>query len=478
MGQAREERWAEPTHATSARLARMLVGLMVLVVLSFVSVFLVALSRGRQVNRQVNDIVEDALPGVEQLTAARGDLRRLDTFARDYADFAETTEIVPPGDTLRRERAKLDERLAIYSALPKLPATLVLSDAIPGELADLDRTVASITASVAVSDIDGERIAKRDEIRAAEHIENTLEQLVWLNASEGRRLGFAIEESRAKSVRLVVGLDALSAGLALLATALAVVTMHRSVRPIETGRAAATERASALDQRSAELDQFAGRVAHDVLSPLGSVSLALEILRRSVEGNAKAEATAVRAVASLQRVRRIVDGLLEFARAGARADPRATADLSTVIEDVLEGARPEATEDQIQLSVEPFTPCRLACSPGVLTSLCANLVYNAIRHMNGARLRSVTVRVVTVDEKRRRVEVDDTGPGVPPQLADTLFEPFVRAQGRDPGVGLGLSTVKRLAEGHGGEVGFRRKPEGGTVFWFELPVAPVESASS
>ena len=214
-----------------------------------------------------------------------------------------------------------------------------------------------------------------------------------------------------------------------------------------------------LGERSAELDQFAGRMAHDVLSPLSSVSLALEFLRRRVGGDARIEATVTRALASLQRVRRIVDGLLEFARAGARPEPGAASDLRAVIEDVLEGAQPEAVEERIQLVAEPFATCRVACSPGVLTSLCSNLVHNAIRHMSDTDQRTVIVRVKAIED-HRRVEVEDTGPGVPAALATTLFDPFVRAQGHDPGIGLGLATVRRLVQGHGGEVGYRFEARG------------------
>jgi len=71
-----------------------------------------------------------------------------------------------------------------------------------------------------------------------------------------------------------------------------------------------------------------------------------------------------------------------------------------------------------------------------------------------------------------RVEVEDTGPGLPPGIEHSIFEPYVRAPGvTQPGLGLGLATVKRFADSHGGAVGVLRA-EAGTVFWFELPRAP------
>jgi signal transduction histidine kinase len=476
MGQARQQWRSAQTHTGSTRLARMLVGVMVVVVLSFVSVSFIARSRGGAVGRDVDGIVRNALPSVQELTAARGDVRRLDTAVRDYADAAGSGPR-PSVDEVTALRARLDEAFAAYSALPDFPGERALSSAIPDELSDLDRAIASVQRHVAASDLTGSQEAKRDEIREVERIDDTLEELVNLNASEGQQLGLSVEGARAQTWRIALSLDALGVGLALLSTGVAVLAMRRTVRSLEIDRESAIGQASALGQRSAELDEFAGRMAHDVLSPLNSVSLALEFLRRRVADDARIETTVVRALASLQRVRRIVDGLLEFARAGARPEPDAVADLRAVVEDVIEGAQPEAVEERVRLVAEPFATCRVACSPGVLTSLCSNLVSNAIRHMKGMGERTVVVRVRTIDD-HRRVEVDDTGPGVPPELEKTLFDPFVRAKGSSPGVGLGLATVRRLAQGHGGEAGFRSKPGGGSVFWFELAtVAPEEMRS-
>lgn len=475
MGKARQDRKTAPVHADSARLAWVLLGIMALVVLSFVSVFFLAVSRGRVTGQDIDGIVNNALPSVEELTAARGDLRRLDTFARDSADAVSTGEPPPPPEAAVGLRRELDESLAAYFALPMFPGEHELSSAVAGQLADLDRAIAALQAAVAAADAERSRGAKREEIRQAERLDETLERLVDLNATNGQELGLTIQVNRAAIRRTAMHLDALAGGLALLAMGVAVVAMRRTFHTLEIDRASATQRASALGQRSAELEQFAGRMAHDVLSPLNSVSLALEFLRRRVTDDARLGSTVGRALSSLQRVRRIVDGLLEFARAGANPEPGATADLRSILDDVIEGAQPEAVEQRIRLVAEPFATCSVACSPGVLTSLCANLVHNAIRHMDDACERTVTVRVKALGD-HRRVEIEDTGPGVPPEIEETLFNPFVRAHGNDPGVGLGLATVRRLAQGHGGEAGFRPKPEGGSVFWFELSVASEAGA--
>jgi signal transduction histidine kinase len=76
-----------------------------------------------------------------------------------------------------------------------------------------------------------------------------------------------------------------------------------------------------------------------------------------------------------------------------------------------------------------------------------------------------------------RLEVEDTGPGIAPELQARIFDPFVRGEhSESSGTGLGLSTVKRLVESHGGSLGVRSAPGAGSLFWVELPVAVITAA--
>lgn len=76
---------------------------------------------------------------------------------------------------------------------------------------------------------------------------------------------------------------------------------------------------------------------------------------------------------------------------------------------------------------------------------------------------------------RVRFEVEDTGPGLPPGLEPLVFEPYVRGHKTGAGIGLGLATVRRITEAHGGEVGVFANKERGCTFWFELPCATSQS---
>jgi signal transduction histidine kinase len=115
--------------------------------------------------------------------------------------------------------------------------------------------------------------------------------------------------------------------------------------------------------------------------------------------------------------------------------------------------------------------------------LIGNLLRNAIKYLGDAKTREVTLRIKA---RRGRVlfEVEDTGPGIPAHLTRRVFEPYVRGPNIGiPGIGLGLATVKRLVESHGGEIGLRAAPKGGCLFWFELresfpPEPPLDSSGT
>src|SRR2546426_8379763 len=122
--------------------------------------------------------------------------------------------------------------------------------------------------------------------------------------------------------------------------------------------------------------------------------------------------------------------------------------------------------------IEDLSDCMVACSPGVLLSVLGNLLRNGLKYLGDAEIRQVFLRA---RQRRGRVlfEVEDTGPGIPPELGTRIFEPYIRgADTGAPGIGLGLATVKRLVESHGGSLGVRAGARGGALFWFELDEAP------
>jgi len=175
-----------------------------------------------------------------------------------------------------------------------------------------------------------------------------------------------IERLNDQGAIIAVLLDLLAAALTCLVAAFAVRAVRRGER---------------LDKsRIEELEQFAGRVAHDVLGPLSSVSMALGLVAKSAEQERPRE-LAQRGLMSLARVERIVHDLLEFARSGAHPEDGARCDVAPVLTGVLEELWSDAERARIDLVVEPFRDATVTCGVGILTSVVENLVRNAIKYM-------------------------------------------------------------------------------------------------
>jgi signal transduction histidine kinase len=267
----------------------------------------------------------------------------------------------------------------------------------------------------------------------------------------------AIAAIRRSILRTSFLLDGAALLLAIFVTVLSVLMLRRGIASLLSAGASA-------ERRSAELERFAGRVAHDILSPLGAVQLALAFVERRTPGDVAVTNALARASRAITRVHRLVDGLLGYARAGARPDKLAVANVRDVVRDVVDGVAPEAR-------VRGPEVLAVCCSQGVLTSVVSNLVQNAIKYIGAAPVRVVAIRATSMADDRVRVEVEDTGPGVQADAAASIFEPFVRGRSDAEGIGLGLATVRQLVHAHGGEVGVRSRPGEGSVFWAELPRA-------
>jgi signal transduction histidine kinase len=323
----------------------------------------------------------------------------------------------------------------------------------------MDAALAALLASDAAN-------APAAEVRfraLSDRVAADIAEMIDRSAGESRRLALHIEAVSARRRQL-------SLGLALLCGAATITAALFLARALRTHDRLLRVHRAILERRSSEHEAFAGRVAHDVRGSLAAVSLMFEQIGR-LSADGRVTALTDRGARNVEGVVRLMEGLLQFARAGARAEPGARADLDGVVSEVTAALRAEAASARAELIIDPASHAVVSCSAGVLSSLLGNLVGNALKHMGGRAERRVTVR-----SRRRgavvRVEVEDTGPGIEPELREAIFEPFVRGKDNGtPGIGLGLATVKRLAEGHGGRVGVDSGGAGGSLFWFELPRA-------
>lgn len=128
----------------------------------------------------------------------------------------------------------------------------------------------------------------------------------------------------------------------------------------------------------------------------------------------------------------IIDGLLTFARSGGEPEQGASSVVSELLVDVASDFATEAEAARVELVIEPAPAISVACSAGPLASILGNLIRNALKFVadgtNGHR--RVVVRAATTKARVDAViiEGEDTGPGIPARMEQSIFDPFVRAR--------------------------------------------------
>jgi signal transduction histidine kinase len=210
------------------------------------------------------------------------------------------------------------------------------------------------------------------------------------------------------------------------------------------------------------LEHFAGQVSHDLKNPLTSVSLSLEELELDVTDPYHLD-TLARARRGVDRMNAMINDLLAFASQGAAPGDELVdlgAELDSALDDLAGrlGTRPVAVGE---LPV-------VRGDAAQLRSVLMNLVDNAAKFSDGDAEIEVGSGVV---DGRPRVLVRDRGRGVPADRREWVFAPLARLDKSVEGVGIGLATCRRIVEAHGGTIGVDERDGGGSVFWFELPVA-------
>jgi signal transduction histidine kinase len=176
----------------------------------------------------------------------------------------------------------------------------------------------------------------------------------------------------------------------------------------------------------------------------------------------------------------LVDDLrtLALAESGGLKLERTTVDLAQLIERLVERFRPQAEMGRIRLEFYPSTAEQIIilADPMRLDQILSNLLSNALRYTpeGGA----VLVQVMK-QRSQAVVSVSDSGPGIPEEALDRVFERFYRAdraRSREAGgTGLGLAIARKLAEEHGGTLRAANLPTGGAQFILELPLQSAES---
>jgi signal transduction histidine kinase/ActR/RegA family two-component response regulator/HPt (histidine-containing phosphotransfer) domain-containing protein len=228
---------------------------------------------------------------------------------------------------------------------------------------------------------------------------------------------------------------------------------------------------------------FLAGMSHELRTPLNGILGYARLLR--MEGGLSAtQAKRVDAMLDagkhlLHMVARVLDlSEIEAERLELQTE---IIDLPTVAGSCIELMRPAADQKGLMLtsSMAPGAPREVATDSMRLQQILLNLLGNAVKFTakGGVELRLLPL----ADGTGLRIEVADTGPGIPPDQRARLFQDFERldteATRAAEGAGLGLSLSAKLASFMGGRLGCEDAPGGGSIFWLELPLAPLAAAS-
>jgi signal transduction histidine kinase len=255
------------------------------------------------------------------------------------------------------------------------------------------------------------------------------------------------------------------------------ISARRAIQDALHEKTGQLERANGeLSRSNSELQSFAYIASHDLQEPLRMVVNYLALLeRRHPELLSGRPGEYVReAVGGARRMQALIRGLLDYSRTGVRHEPeRIGADAA--LDEALANLSEAIAASGVTVQREPL-PVVLA-DRVLLALVFQNLIANAIKFSKGhpkvaVRAREVDGTVVFA--------VADRGIGIDPAQHGTLFQAFRRLHGRDeyPGTGLGLATVKRIVERHGGSVWLESEPGHGSTFSFSLPKAAAEAEAS
>lgn len=218
---------------------------------------------------------------------------------------------------------------------------------------------------------------------------------------------------------------------------------------------------------------LASEVAHEINNPLGGLILAVQMLIESLqEGDFDTDlflAELQEIDSDARRCRRIVQKLLEFSR--RPPEVKTDLNLSEVAEEALVLVQRQAELDDIAFtkSYSPSLPL-VRGNSNDLQQVIINLIKNAKDAMPQGGQIAMSTEVTEQNGARWvTLSISDTGPGIPSEAKDRIFQSFFTTKERNKGTGLGLAVSMRIVKEHGGDISFRNRHDGGAVFQIRLP---------
>ena len=231
------------------------------------------------------------------------------------------------------------------------------------------------------------------------------------------------------------------------------------------------ERRARHAERLAELGTLTGGLAHEIKNPLSTVQLNLQLLEEDLRADhpGPGQTRVLNRLATVRnetsRLRETLDDFLRYA--GRLELDRKPTELNGLLEELVDFFTPQAQVQRVQLRLKKSDqPVVAAVDPKLVKQAVLNLMLNACQAMPGGG--ELMLSVSRNGSSDALIDVIDTGPGVPPDVAQRIFQAYYST--KKGGTGLGLPMSKRIAQEHGGDLSVRSEPGRGSDFTLRLPL--------
>jgi signal transduction histidine kinase len=205
-----------------------------------------------------------------------------------------------------------------------------------------------------------------------------------------------------------------------------------------------------------EKDRMLGAIGHDLRTPLASLRVRTELVED--------EAERARMAATIDDMNKTLDDILSLARLGRPSEVEQRVDLPALVDSLTE----EFEDIGADVSVEECGRIAVPMRQNLIKRALRNLIENAVKYGERARI------AIRAEDGRAVVEVEDDGPGIPPEEVERMFEAFTRLEGsrsrETGGSGLGLALARAIVEAHGGTLTLANRDQGGLRATVALPL--------
>jgi signal transduction histidine kinase len=233
---------------------------------------------------------------------------------------------------------------------------------------------------------------------------------------------------------------------------------------VESLRGELSEKNRLLERRNrlAALGEMAAGMAHEIRNPLGGIQLYASLLAKDVADKADSLQLVTKISAGVKRLESLVSQVLGFSREITASVTEA--DLAEVVAEAVELSHNAMLAREIVCTVEGPASMPVMIDPTLIGQALLNLLLNAADATPNGGSVALTFGAPSADSGARQFHliVRDTGPGIPANILDKVFNPFFTT--KDHGTGLGLSIVHRIVEAHEGTISVTNPPDGGARF--------------